>query len=62
MCPCGICNPILQIMGKMTPFHINTFFLEQYCNFRLPYLLDFLFFISPDMDPIWVKKKSPIIS
>ena len=39
----------------MTPSHINSSFLEQFCNFRLLYLTFFLFFISPDMDSILVR-------
>ena len=45
-------TPYYTFWDKTTPFHINSSFLEQYCNFRLLYRPSFLPFISPDTEPI----------
>ena len=53
-------TPYYTLWDKMTPYHINSSFLEQYCNFRLLYLPFFAFYQSrygPNFS-----KKSPIIS
>ena len=48
-------TPYYTLWDKMTPSHINSSFLEQFCNFRLLYLPFFLLFISPNMDSILVR-------
>ena len=48
-------TPYYTLWDKTTPSHINSSFLEQYCNFRLLYLPSFLPFISPDRDPILIR-------